>query len=160
MELFYDYLGSKVHFSFSSDDFNQEAKHVIVICYKEGQWLLTKHKKRGLEFPGGKLEEGECIEAAAKREVYEETGALIKKLHWVAQYEVFGKDKSFCKAVYFAHIDQLIKKVDYLETDGPFFVTESQIKERRQEMFSYIMKDFVMDLCLKRVKEKFLPQNV
>jgi len=156
MELFYDYFGSKVHFSFFSEEFNEEAEHVIVICYKEGQWLLTKHKKRGLEFPGGKSEAGESIEAAAKREVYEETGALIKELHWVAQYEVFAPNKSFCKAVYFAHIDQLIKKVDYFETDGPILLTESEIEKRSKKMFSYIMKDSVMDFCLQHIKEKFL----
>ncbi|WP_445489335.1 RNA deprotection pyrophosphohydrolase [Niallia sp. 03133] len=154
MKTFYDFFGSKVHFSFQKEDFFTEAEHVIVICYMKGKWLLTEHKKRGLEFPGGKVERGECIEAAAKREVYEETGALCTKLNWIAQYQV-DADKHFVKAVYFAEIDQLIKKDEYLETNGPILIEDSVLEQRFNHQFSFIMKDKVMTYCLTRIKNDF-----
>ena len=39
-------------------------------------WLMVLNKKRGWELPGGKIEEGEKIDEAALRELYEETGLL------------------------------------------------------------------------------------
>ncbi len=53
----------------------------MVICQYEKGWLLTNHKTRGFEFPGGKVEQGESLEEAARREVYEETGAILGELH-------------------------------------------------------------------------------
>ena len=41
----------------------------LVICRFFDQWLLTRHKERGWEFPGGKREPGETLEVAAFREV-------------------------------------------------------------------------------------------
>ena len=53
---------------------------MFVICRFYQQWLLTKHKIRGWEFPGGKKEEGETLEEAAIREVEEETGARSQNI--------------------------------------------------------------------------------
>ncbi|MGP7818368.1 RNA deprotection pyrophosphohydrolase [Niallia sp. 01092] len=155
MDTFYDFYGSKVTFSFQKEEFPTKAEHVIVICYMRGKWLLTQHKKRGLEFPGGKVECGECIEDAAKREVYEETGAIIQNMHWIAQYQVHLKNNYFVKAVYFAVVDKLMKKEDYLETNGPILIEDSDLEQRWNDQFSFIMKDNVMKLCLSKIKEEF-----
>src|SRR5699024_4635809 len=71
------------------------------------RWLLTKHPTRGIEFPGGKVEEGERAETAAIREVLEETGGVVKTLEYIAQYNVTGKKDKITKNVNFAHIWQL-----------------------------------------------------
>ena len=48
----------------------------VIAAKYQGRWVLCKHKERSTwEFPGGHREAGETIEAAAVRELYEETGA-------------------------------------------------------------------------------------
>ena len=49
----------------------------VVVARSDGKWVLCKHKGRiTYECPGGHREEGEKIEDTARRELYEETGAL------------------------------------------------------------------------------------
>lgn len=43
---------------------------------KNDCWLMVLNKKRGWEVPGGKIEDGEKIDEAALRELFEETGLL------------------------------------------------------------------------------------
>ena len=88
METFNDEKGGTVKLSFLNDSFSKQADHVLVICRFFDQWLLTRHKERGWEFPGGKREPGETLEVAALREVEEETGAKLKNLHFIGEYEV------------------------------------------------------------------------
>ena len=39
-------------------------------------WLMVKHVERGWELPGGSIRDGESIDTAALRELFEETGLL------------------------------------------------------------------------------------
>lgn len=43
---------------------------------KKDCWLMVLNKKRGWELPGGEIKDGEKIDEAALRELYEETGLL------------------------------------------------------------------------------------
>src|SRR5699024_620260 len=104
MYIFTDYYRNKVQLSFENHPFSRLPKHVWVICKYNHQWLLTEHKERGLEFPGGKVEEGETAEQAAVREVKEETGGIVGFLEYIGQYYVNGKNGDVIKNVYFANI--------------------------------------------------------
>ncbi|WP_332849163.1 RNA deprotection pyrophosphohydrolase [Bacillus sp. FJAT-42315] len=145
---FADQNGCQVTLSFQSDSFSLSAKHVLVFCRHNGQWLLTRHPKRGLECPGGKVELGETLEEAAKREVYEETGGVIDEMTFVGEYYVQHPENPFVKAIFFAQIGYIEKKGDYLETDGPVLFHEDLRQKRMNREFSFLMKDEVVERTL------------
>jgi 8-oxo-dGTP diphosphatase len=151
MKTFLDMNGNKVELTFSDHSFNEQARHVLVICQYGEKWLLTQHKSRGLEFPGGKMEAGESLEDTAFREVYEETGATLNKLIKIGAYRVTDSKGPFVKAVYWGKVKSLNQKSDYLETNGPTLVDGDILKLRFGPEYSFIMKDQVIEECLNRV---------
>ena len=154
METFQDVNGNHVQISFQRDCFSETSEHVLVICSFYGQWLLTKHKVRGLEFPGGKREKGETLEEAAVREVYEETGASLKTIEWVGDYKVTSDKQTFVKTVYYAEVESLEQKEDYFETEGPVLVGGDLLSLRMQDDYSFIMKDMVIEKALTKIHKK------
>ena len=60
---------------------------VIVIPIVDGKFVMVKHPERGWEFPGGKVEEGESPEDAARREAREEAGIILKNLRMLRRDE-------------------------------------------------------------------------
>ena len=64
-------------------------KFAVIITRSAGKWVFCKHKERTTyEVPGGHREIGETIEKTAKRELYEESGALEYTLTPVCAYSV------------------------------------------------------------------------
>jgi 8-oxo-dGTP diphosphatase len=52
-------------------------KFAVIIARFNGQFVIIKNRKRGgWEIPGGNREPGEAISDTARRELYEETGAI------------------------------------------------------------------------------------
>lgn len=150
---FNDYYGNVVQLSFEYLPFSITPKHVWVICKYKDNWLLTIHKKRGFEFPGGKVEPGESPEEAARREVMEETGASISSLHYLGQYKVKAKLDLIIKNIYFAEIEQLHDRETFFETEGPILFEELPSNIRLNENFSFIMKDKVLQESLKQIEK-------
>ena len=67
----------------------------VIAAKYQGRWVLCKHKERiTWEFPGGHREAGETIEAAAVRELYEETGAAEYRMVPVSVYSVTDQAQS------------------------------------------------------------------
>ncbi|MDQ0157851.1 RNA deprotection pyrophosphohydrolase [Robertmurraya andreesenii] len=149
METFQDYHGDTVRLAFEKNSFSKPAKHVLAICRYKGQWLLTKHKQRGLEFPGGKVEAGETLEEAVRREVQEETGAILGEVQLIGEYEVESKDGSFVKAIFYGEAKELQNNAYYYETEGPQLVGQDLLEKRFGEEFSFIMKDSVIEKSIR-----------
>ena len=153
MDTFNDTFGYQVLFHDEQGHFEQAAGHVLVICRYKGNWVLTRHSKRGLEFPGGKVEKGESIVQAALREVFEETGGEAGQLIPLGEYKVLDPTGSFIKAVFYAELTALIEKEDYLETKGPVLLAEFPSDFQTSAQFSFIMKDQVILNCLDKINQ-------
>ncbi|HEX7064329.1 MAG TPA: nucleoside triphosphatase YtkD [Bacillales bacterium] len=153
---FEDFYHNTVQFSFAYQPFSKAPKHVWVICRFCNHWLLTEHPRRGWEFPGGKVEEGESAETAAKREVMEETGATVSSLNYVGQYKVEGRSGTIVKNVYFAEIDQIQTQAHYHETNGPIFLQYVPREINGRNKYSFMMKDDVLVKSLDHIKRHLL----
>ncbi|ALC82092.1 MULTISPECIES: RNA deprotection pyrophosphohydrolase [Bacillus] len=151
MFTFKDYYRNTVHLSFEEEPFSKAPGHVWVICRYRGSWLLTDHGDRGYEFPGGKIEPMEKAEQAAVREVKEETGAIVEELSYIGQYKVLGKEKMIIKNIYFARIDKIEKQSTYYETKGPVLLKELPENIKKNQRYSFVMKDGVLTHSMKRL---------
>ncbi|TYR82063.1 nucleoside triphosphatase YtkD [Priestia megaterium] len=157
MYTFKDAYHNQVFLSFEHNPFSKTPRHVWVVCRYQNQWLLTNHAKRGLEFPGGKLEVDETPQEAAVREVFEETGGEVADLAYIGQYKVVSKGKTIIKNIYFATISKIVEKEDYMETKGPVLIEElPAVGIQQDDKYSFIMKDNVLQYVMKHVKRTFM----
>jgi 8-oxo-dGTP diphosphatase len=83
-------------------------RFVVIFARYQGKWLYAKHKKRNTwETAGGHIEQGETPYEAAKRELYEETGATPFEVVGVFDYAVHTETEFSYGRVLFAEIEKL-----------------------------------------------------
>ena len=80
-------------------------KFSVMVSLHNGKWVLCRHKNRNTyELPGGHREPDETILDCAKRELWEETGAIKYKLSPVCVYSVADEKTETFGMLYFAEI--------------------------------------------------------
>lgn len=84
---------TKVRFYDTAED--SLLKFAVIIAKYNGKYIFCKHKQRDTyEIAGGHREAGEAIGDTAKRELYEETGALRFEMKPICVYSVTAPDNS------------------------------------------------------------------
>lgn len=67
----------------------EEFTRVVCVSKYKGKYVFCYNKKRkGWEIPGGHIEDGESWQEAAKREMYEETGATKIEVKPISIYKI------------------------------------------------------------------------
>src|SRR5690606_33971049 len=120
-----------------------------------GRLLMVHHETRGWELPGGKAERGEHPMAAAVREVYEESGAVLKGLVWIGQYTLQNGHHQLTKNIYYGEVLRLDPLPPGFETDQIHLFDRPPYPVAGQE-FSYILQDQVYPLSLQYIAQHFV----
>jgi 8-oxo-dGTP diphosphatase len=67
-------------------------KYADIISFHDGKWIFSKHKNRTTwETQGGHIEKGETPIETAKRELFEESGAVDFDIEPLCDYWISGK---------------------------------------------------------------------
>jgi len=103
-------------------------KFAVIISKYQGKWVMVRHRNRSTwELPAGHVEKGESVIEAAKRELFEETGAQNYTLKIISSYEGVHKGQIVYGMLFFADITQFVQ------------LPESEIAEKK--IFSAIPED-------------------
>jgi len=82
--------------------------YAIIISRYRDQWIWVQHEDRSTwELPAGHIEVGETPAEAARRELFEETGALKFVLNPIVSYEGTLDDKPVFGMIFLADIQEL-----------------------------------------------------
>ena len=86
----------------------EKPKYVVVLSYCGGKKLLSRHRARTTwETQGGHIEPGETPLQAAKRELYEESGAVEYAIVPLFDYEAGDDNGSATGVVFRAEVTRL-----------------------------------------------------
>lgn len=73
-------------------NFFDNYKYADIFALYKGKWIFCKHNERiTWEHAGGHIEQGETPLEAAKRELFEETGATVFDIYPLCDYWVHGE---------------------------------------------------------------------
>lgn len=119
-----------VSFSAYNPETDGQLKYAVIAARYSGRWIFCRHSQRYTwELPGGHREPGEDIAAAARRELYEETGAAEYNLKPVCVYTVSG-DAEGSGMLFFAEVNRL-------EELPPLEIAETALFDHAPESWTY-----------------------
>lgn len=130
-------------------------KFAVIVAKSNGKWVFCKHKERDTyECPGGHREAGENIDDAARRELYEETGAIEYTIQPICVYSVTAPDnfngaETFGK-LYFADITTF-------EAELHSEIEKIELFDELPTKWTYPL---IQPLLLKEVERRRLPEIV
>ena len=137
---------------FKAHDFGSlnNYRYADIIAVNNGKWVFSKHKERDTwETQGGHIEAGETPFEAAKRELYEETGATSFDIEPLCDYRVTGDlrgtDIDANSQVYFAKIHSFGEIPDGSEMEKICLVDEIP----NEQTYPNYMKE-IFPIALKR----------
>ena len=101
--------------------------YIAMVAKYKSKWVIVRLEgTNSWESPGGGIEPGETPLQAAKRELFEETGALESIFHLIGQYSIKSGDNITYGNLYFAKIIRIgplpkfeIEEVKFVD-DFPF----------------------------------------
>ncbi len=114
-----------VCFHRDGDIADERLAFAVIAAKYNGKWIFCRHKDRNTyEIPGGHRECGEYIIDTAKRELYEETGALEFELLPVCSYSVSIEGKTTYGALFTADVKKLGELPEEMEI-GEIILTDA-----------------------------------
>ncbi|WP_409294004.1 NUDIX hydrolase [Peribacillus sp. SCS-26] len=130
-------------------------KHIVsaaaIVINEQNEILLIKGPRRGWEMPGGQVEEGESLQAAAIRETKEESGIDIEVLKFCGIFQ--NVNRSICNTLFLAKPIGGSPTTSTESMEVGFFPIEEALK-----MVSYLNFKERIQLCLDESSQPFLKE--
>ncbi len=126
---------------------------VVIILNEQNEVLLQKRRTGGWGLPGGLMDLGESFEEVAKREVFEETGLIVKNLKLL---NVFSGAEHYLKvqngdelysvtAVYYtSDVDGEIK-IDYSESEKIQYFSINDLPNGLTDEYKKFMNQYLVN---------------
>ncbi|MEI6857137.1 NUDIX domain-containing protein [Psychrilyobacter sp.] len=119
-------------------------KYAVIITYENNELVLVRHRERETwEIPGGHHEIGETILETAKRELFEETGAIDFETKHIADYSVKKGNEINYGGLFEAHIINREKKLGYEISEVKKFTKLPPVKKVTHGMIQIELVNFL-----------------
>ncbi|MBI9102633.1 MAG: NUDIX domain-containing protein [Spirochaetales bacterium] len=124
-------------------------KYMVIAARHKGRWVVVRLK--GQEtwcFPGGHREEGETMDEAAHRELFEETGAVNYNLHPLSVYGVDHGDHMSWGSIYTADINTFSPLPEEYEIEELAMVDEFPLDNARFPDIMPVLMDYLNKISI------------